>query len=237
MSRHALALSVALHAGLLLLVGKWLSASAGPGDPGAGKAFSTAGAGSLVVAIEPQFLPPEPLPAPPDFTPTAPVPDPPAAPLALVTAPISPVPAPSALSPQSAPMKTTAASAKSGQRARPNGGVSSQPTGSGLAGGGSRMPGYVPPSFRLRYKPPYPEEARARRLEGTVLLLVSLDATGHVTAAALQRTCGHGILDRAALAAVRSWLFEPARQNGAAIAGQVEIPIRFRFEERTGTRA
>jgi protein TonB len=91
-------------------------------------------------------------------------------------------------------------------------------------GGGA---GYVPPQFLLRYKPPYPAEARAQRIEGIVLLLVGVDAEGHVTSASIRQGSGHAMLDRAALSAVRSWRFSPAMQSGRAIPATVEVPIRF----------
>ena len=81
----------------------------------------------------------------------------------------------------------------------------------------------------MRYKPPYPEQARFQKLEGVVMLLVSVDATGHVTGAQLSQSSGHEVLDRAALSAVRSWRFTPAHQAGQAIAATVEVPIRFHF--------
>ncbi len=81
----------------------------------------------------------------------------------------------------------------------------------------------------MRYKPPYPEEARAQRIEGVVMLLVGVDASGRVTNARLSQSCGHEILDRAALTAIRSWKFVPAQQSGQAVAATVEVPIRFHF--------
>jgi protein TonB len=99
------------------------------------------------------------------------------------------------------------------------------PTGMSAGSGGGA--GYVPPQFLLRYKPPYPAEARAQRIEGVVLLLVGVDAEGHVTSANIQHGSGHAMLDRAALDAVRKWRFSPALQSGRAIPATVEIPIRF----------
>jgi protein TonB len=97
------------------------------------------------------------------------------------------------------------------------------------AGQGGRGGGYTPPRFLLRYKPLYPAKARVQRLEGTVLLRVSVDAVGHVSGASLQRSCGHTLLDRAALEAVRSWRFIPAHQADRAVSATVEVPIRFTF--------
>ena len=246
MSRSALLVSLALHAAVLVMVGIWFSSAAariGPGHAGADASFLADAAGGRLMEIAPapaaESAPPPQVPEA-EFAPSAPILETPVPLVATPTAGSARVPAPAAHLPASAVAKADAAgSARTALRGNRPRGSGAEDAGSGLAetsrsGGGA---GYVPPQFLLRYKPPYPDAARAQRLEGTVLLLVSLDAGGRVTAAALQRTCGHGILDRAALAAVRSWRFEPARQNGTAIAAQVEIPIRFRFEERTARRA
>jgi protein TonB len=96
-------------------------------------------------------------------------------------------------------------------------------------GGGGSGGNYVPPHFLVRYKPPYPAEARVQRIEGVVTLLVRVDEAGHVTSASIHQGSGHATLDRAALEAVHTWRFSPATQNGRPVAATVEIPIRFNF--------
>jgi protein TonB len=61
------------------------------------------------------------------------------------------------------------------------------------------------------------------------MLLVAVDASGHVTGTSIRQSSGHPVLDRAALQAVQNWRFEPARREGLAVAAQVEVPVRFRF--------
>ncbi len=117
------------------------------------------------------------------------------------------------------------ASAKSGQRAASRSGRLGQGTGSG-AGGGA---GFQPPSYRACPAPPYPAAARKLKLEGAALLFVQVDSAGHPTKVSLRRSTGSPLLDEAALRAVWSWRFEPARAGGQAIAASVEVPIRFRF--------
>lgn len=90
--------------------------------------------------------------------------------------------------------------------------------------------GYHPPQYLLRSSPTYPAQARARKLEGTVLLLLTIDASGSVSAVRLQRGSGHEILDQTAWEAVRTWKFTPARREGVEVSAEVEVPIRFRFE-------
>lgn len=252
MPRRALLFSLALHAAFLVMVWGWLSRiahHAGPGDPEAGVTFSAARGGGFLVEIpaatpaEAAVTPPSPEP---EFTPPSQAVE---IPLPAVAELTSEIPAARSL-PTAVPAKMSAAT--SGRTARRGSHAAGATTGpargsgngresTGLAGSGPGSggggPGFVPPQFRLRYKPPYPEKARTHQLEGTVLLLVSLDARGRVTAVALQQTCGHEILDQAAIKAVRSWLFEPARQNGTTLAAQVVVPIRFKFEQRTSNRA
>lgn len=254
MPRGAFILSIALHAGLLAVIG-WFHPSttvqAGPGDFGVGLSFLSEESGGLLVAESTTPLAaPEPQPEPAtDAQSVAPP-----APSVSVTAPLSselvspaaeaeiaaaasnaetsPAPLPAPSKPE---RMTRRASSQSGTNvAMKSGGTSSglaggSSIGSGSGGGGR---GFTPPRFLLRYKPPYPEAARAKRLEGTVLLLVSVDASGRVTTVNLVGSSGFTVLDRTALDAVRSWRFDPARQNGAPIAAQVEVPVRFRFEER-----
>ena len=57
----------------------------------------------------------------------------------------------------------------------------------------------MPPQYLLRHTPLYPAPARAQRFEGVVLLLVAVDADGRVTNASVRQSCGHLVLDRAAL--------------------------------------
>jgi len=110
----------------------------------------------------------------------------------------------------------------------------SSSTASRMSAGGGSGSGYVSPQFLVRYKPPYPALARAQRLEGMVLLLVSVDAEGRVTSASVRQGCGYLVLDRAALDSVRSWRFSPARQGDHAIPAAVEVPIRFTFSALGG---
>lgn len=227
MSRGALFLSLGVHAGLLMLVGKgWLSVR----EPRASEPPEVATASLLVEAAptepsEPASLPGEPALHPPALSLEVSIPlrsesDNLPFPLPVAAGLVPSLPRP--LRPASE-RSTRAAVAPSGQRAnRPPGAT---------AGASSSLSeeAYEPPRYRRRDKPPYPPAARAQRLEGTVLLLVSLDPAGRVTGVEVKRTCGHLLLDRAALDAVRSWRFEPARWHGVPTASHVEVPVGFRL--------
>lgn len=70
----------------------------------------------------------------------------------------------------------------------------------------------------------YPREAVARNIEGEVLILIIIDETGHVSAARVEESSGHKILDDAALRAVRSLRSLPADAPREAL-----LPVRFRL--------
>ena len=70
----------------------------------------------------------------------------------------------------------------------------------------------------------YPQEAIAQGLEGEVLVLIIINESGRVTAARVEESSGHKILDDAALKAVRSLRSLPADAPREAL-----LPVRFRL--------
>ena len=68
----------------------------------------------------------------------------------------------------------------------------------------------------------YPPDAAAARLEGVVGLLLTVDATGHVTEVAIAEPAGSGF-DEAAQAAAQRLVFSPARVDG------VPTPVQFLY--------
>ena len=70
----------------------------------------------------------------------------------------------------------------------------------------------------------YPPEAIARGLEGEVLVLIVISESGQVTAARVEQSSGHRLLDDAALNAVRSLRSLPADAPREAL-----LPVRFRL--------
>lgn len=73
---------------------------------------------------------------------------------------------------------------------------------------------------------PYPAEAEAQRLEGTVGLLVTLDEAGAVIDVVIARPAGHGF-DEAAIDAVRRMKFTPAMTEAGPVAVQFEFEYGF----------
>jgi protein TonB len=85
--------------------------------------------------------------------------------------------------------------------------------------------GVTPPVPVATPPPVYPAIARTGRIEGTVILDVVIDETGRVTNATVLRSIP--ALDRAAVDAITSWRYEPARLNGIPIAVSMTVTVRF----------
>ena len=87
------------------------------------------------------------------------------------------------------------------------------------------------PLAEINEPPIYPRRAVRRGWEGTVVLRVEVSPDGTVTAVDLSRSSGHRSLDEAAVDAVRSWRFRPARSGDRTVSGWVALPVVFRLEE------
>lgn len=79
--------------------------------------------------------------------------------------------------------------------------------------------------------PAYPAQALQQRQQGEVLLRVSIDASGKVSAVEIERSSGYRLLDQAARRQVlRHWRFAPARHDGQHIPAVGLVPINFRID-------
>ncbi|MGE4170214.1 MAG: TonB family protein [Candidatus Margulisiibacteriota bacterium] len=87
------------------------------------------------------------------------------------------------------------------------------------------------PSYLENPAPSYPAAARRRGLEGLVLLQVDVNTSGRATSVSLKKSSGHGILDEAAIRAVKTWIFKPAMRGRTPIDCTVDVPIRFQLED------
>jgi protein TonB len=81
-------------------------------------------------------------------------------------------------------------------------------------------------------KPEYPARALKDGAQGTTVLKVEVTATGRVGEIVVARSAGRRDLDRAAIDAVKQWVFEPARRGTTAVAVWATVPIRFVLGER-----
>jgi TonB family protein len=72
----------------------------------------------------------------------------------------------------------------------------------------------------------YPPAALAERRHADVVLTVTVDVDGHVSAVEVVASGGDD-LDQAAIVAARQWTFVPAKRDGAPVASRIRIPFHF----------
>ncbi len=75
--------------------------------------------------------------------------------------------------------------------------------------------------------PKYPPRAFQQGVEGTVILIVDVDANGNVTNVSVEKSSRNRDLDRAAMDAARKWRFNASMKNGQKAAGRVRVPVAF----------
>jgi TonB family protein len=73
--------------------------------------------------------------------------------------------------------------------------------------------------------PEYPEDARAARIQGVVILKAEIDSEGNV--ANLELVSGHPLLAPAAIEAVKQWKYKPYLLNGVAVPIETQIQVNF----------
>lgn len=78
-------------------------------------------------------------------------------------------------------------------------------------------------------EPVYPEAARRRGQEGTAVVGLLIGEDGTIRETWIETSAGDASLDEAALEAVRSWRFVPARQGGSPVAARSRVPVVFQL--------
>jgi len=94
----------------------------------------------------------------------------------------------------------------------------------------AKKPVVVPPKLVRFENAPYPEAAQKAGIQGDVVLKLSIDAEGKVTAAEVTQPAGHGF-DEAAQAAALKFEFEPATRDGKAIPAKILYKYSFTLKE------
>jgi protein TonB len=94
-------------------------------------------------------------------------------------------------------------------------------------GSGAGLTAFARPLGGYQTTPRYPESARRQGVEGITTLRFVVLVNGHVGQIAVSRSAGHVDLDRAAVEAVKTWRFEPAKRGKEAVAVWVTLPVRF----------
>ena len=87
------------------------------------------------------------------------------------------------------------------------------------------------PIYQSNQPPEYPDLARRRGWEGTVLLDVDVSVEGLARSVRVHTTSSYDLLDNAALDAVKRWHFKPGMKGGQPVVMRVLVPVHFVFKD------
>lgn len=81
-----------------------------------------------------------------------------------------------------------------------------------------------------RSTPYYPKSARRKKLQGRVVVTVTVGASGKVSSCQISQSSGHSTLDQSAVSAARRYRFRPAKNGlGQAVSVRKAIPFNFQL--------
>jgi TonB family protein len=88
--------------------------------------------------------------------------------------------------------------------------------------------GVTAPMLLHKIEPSYSIEARAAKVQGTVILSVVIGTDGAASDVQLRKGVGYG-LDEQAVNAIAQWTFKPGTRDGMAVPVQASIEVNFRL--------
>jgi protein TonB len=88
------------------------------------------------------------------------------------------------------------------------------------------------PRLARMVRPEYPSEALRTGAEGWVNVSVAITPAGNVVDPRVEQSSNGTLFDRAALAAVRKWRYEPFASADPLASQRVLVRVEFRMEER-----
>jgi TonB family protein len=86
----------------------------------------------------------------------------------------------------------------------------------------------TPPRPVYKPDPKYVDKARREKINGVVVLAMTVTAEGRVRDVKVIKSLDTG-LDKQAIAAVRTWRFEPATKDGKPVAVHLKTEVDFRL--------
>jgi len=93
-----------------------------------------------------------------------------------------------------------------------------------------KVDGEISHPVKISAPPPqYPEDCRAEKVMGLVVLDTVIDATGRVVDVSVEESPDNR-LSEAAMDAIRTWVFEPATLEGQPVAVRYVLTVNFRLE-------
>jgi protein TonB len=81
-----------------------------------------------------------------------------------------------------------------------------------------------------KVQPSYPEDARKKHIQGSVVMQAEISKTGEVES--LRVISGDPVLATAAIDAVKQWKYKPYLLNGQPIAVETQVTVRFMLETK-----
>lgn len=160
-------------------------------------------------------------------------PEPESSPDSMTQAAISPEISSNDTEAASSDAETTGSGSGSSEKGRHSGGGSAHGRGSGSgmgSGSGERAFGSVGgPWFNHRVLPSFPQKARSRGREGTVVLRLSLDHEGRLLHVEVVSCAGHGF-DEEAVRAIQKSTFSPAVRDGRPVGCLALLAVQFQLE-------
>lgn len=87
---------------------------------------------------------------------------------------------------------------------------------------------FLAPVLLVKIEPAYSEEARKGKVQGTVVLLVEIDANGRPRDIRVRRPLGFGLEERA-VEAVGRWRFRPAYRDGKPVPCSAQVEVNFKL--------
>ncbi|MBN1407843.1 MAG: energy transducer TonB, partial [Calditrichaceae bacterium] len=79
----------------------------------------------------------------------------------------------------------------------------------------------------------YPHTAQKNNLSGKVHLIIKIDKSGKVDSIMVEKSSGHNILDRSAIAFVKQFRYKPAELNGQPIHFYLKQSVDYLLEENS----
>ena len=151
----------------------------------------------------------------------------------LEATPVTPAPPVTATPPSEAPATLPTENhvgdhpSTASQPARPGHPGAEPAPGPGETGTAPRDFGATGLAILHQVEPIYPEFARQARIQGPVILRLTVDAQGQPTRVEVVE--GHPAFHQAALQAARQWRFEPARVEGRPVPATFKLTLNFRL--------
>ena len=100
----------------------------------------------------------------------------------------------------------------------------------GAGGGLAQTPerDVTPPRVIFMPDPPYSEKARKKKIQGVILLSITVGVDGNVHNVTVGKGLGYG-LDEKAVETVSQWKFKPALKDGEPVEKEIKVEVNFRL--------